>query len=919
MRLLIIDFSSSDAGWGGEELARLRGAIRQPLESVDLYRIQAGSVIAAPDGTTALRLANEASLQALRRLDLPVLDSPDLVLINAADAANLLALQDWFDAQPAPKPTLMLRFCATPLRSWAVADPLASDLVSRIVGDLGMRQGVSARFAAATATIAAILSDMKSALGAVTLLEEPASERHAADFLNALLPALGQGADQALPAQTRVLFFAPFGSWGVHHQLDAVVASALRQRGADSHVMTCDGLFRPCVSDRTDWNCQACQQGHKELFAPFATPESRIVDWLSRPEREEIARWAEELSVDALPEARYQEIPAGELVLSNLYTHARISSLASASAPEIVAAHRHFLADAVICYIAVRRAILRLGITSLFLFNGRMYPYRAALTAAHDLGLKVAVHERGRVENSFSFFQDVNSIDSAYRQAEKAAWADIPLDEQEIEALDRLLSLKLKGKGVNWKSYYSGFTDLDQNFFDLLDVPRDAKLVGYFTTSPDEICLWPAYGDVAQQFDLINRIADLLRDSGHYLIVRHHPAIGGGPSFPPELDGLMMAYRQSGGARDNVRIIMPNDPIPSTALYPYLDAAIALISSVGLELMASGVPTICGPVAEIVPTEMERFPFVMRSLSDHELARTVREVILSGRKMTRDDLRHCLRSVYDLYLRKAVQFRAVSMREIYAHRLEVRDPAVLVPGFDPAIDRLCEVLAGRERLYAHPDAAHRARSDQAERAYAEACVARFAERDATLAAARASVSVYPAPPGPELALLTFGSSWRPLYGTGWRRQSLAAGDDRLDSLEKALRGAEESWVWVGSDRFTPHGVFATRLRSKLATMSDDQIALPLTGWFRLRDQFRPARLSVSALTPDSLSTLFAQAPGLEDGLSGLGLAVWRRDHLIEQLIPALRATGGSGAPIITALAGLQDSPIEIAEPIFLNE
>jgi hypothetical protein len=917
MRLLIIDFSSSDAGWGLEELGYLRGAIRQPLDSIDLYSIQAGSASDEADAAMALRLANEAALQALNRLDLPALDSPDLLLVNGADPANLLALQDWFDARPAPRPTLVLRFCRSPLLSWAVPNPLTPDMVSRILGDFGIRQGVSARFAAATAPTAAILSNMKSVLGAVTCLEEPISDHGAADFLATLIPALGQAAQLAVPDQPRVLFFAPFGAWGVHHQLDAVVASAVRLRGGAAHVMTCDGLFQPCVSDRTSWNCQACQHGHKDLFASFETPESRITDWLSRPERDEIERWAQGLPVDELPHARYQDIPAGELVLSNLYTHYRISSLGSARAPEIVTAHRRFLADSVICYLAVRRAILQLGVTSLFLFNGRMYPYRAAMTAAHDLGLKVAVHERGRLENSFGFFQDVNSIDSDYRSAEKAAWADIPLDEAELEALDHLLSLKLKGKGVNWKSYYSGFADLDQNFFDLLDVPRDAKLVGYFTTSPDEICLLPAYGDVSQQFDLINRIADLLKESGHYLIVRHHPAIGGGPNFPPELDGLMMAYRQAAGARDNVRVIMPNDPIPSTALYPYLDAAIALISSVGLELMASGVPTICGPVAEIVPTDMERFPFVMRSLADGELTRVIREVILSGRKIAPDDLRHCLRSVYDLYLRKSVQFRAVSMREIYAHKIEVTDPEVLVPGFDPAIDRLCEVLAGRERLYAHPDAPHRKRSDQAENAYAEACIARFAERDATLAAARASVSARPAPRASDLALLTFGVSNPPLYGTGWRRQSLTGGGDSLKQLEQALHNCAERWVWVGSDRFALHGVFATRLWDKLAAMPDDRAALPLTGWFTLRDQFRPARLGVSALTPDSLRALFALAPGLSDALAGLSLAVWRRDYLVDHLLPAL-SEGGSAAPLLDALSGLAGSPVEIAEPIFLN-
>ncbi|HSO17980.1 MAG TPA: hypothetical protein VLT88_00900, partial [Desulfosarcina sp.] len=73
----------------------------------------------------------------------------------------------------------------------------------------------------------------------------------------------------------KILMFAPYGLWNVHHQVDAVLGAALRQRGAQVWAVGCDGIFERCPiggSPSDENRCKACIRGARQIFEPFGVP-----------------------------------------------------------------------------------------------------------------------------------------------------------------------------------------------------------------------------------------------------------------------------------------------------------------------------------------------------------------------------------------------------------------------------------------------------------------------------------------------------------------------------------------------------------------------------------------------------------------------------------------------------------------------
>src|SRR5438045_3754306 len=106
--------------------------------------------------------------------------------------------------------------------------------------------------------------------------------------LKSLFGASRRGAD---PAAKRVLFMVPFGAYGVHHQLDCVLATALQQRGCEVCLVTCDGIYADC--DVLAWSgpnkkrdCRHCAKAGKTLFKRFGLPVRQLRDYLTRKDFE---------------------------------------------------------------------------------------------------------------------------------------------------------------------------------------------------------------------------------------------------------------------------------------------------------------------------------------------------------------------------------------------------------------------------------------------------------------------------------------------------------------------------------------------------------------------------------------------------------------------------------------------------------
>lgn len=370
-------------------------------------------------------------------------------------------------------------------------------------------------------------------------------------------------------AEKRILFFCPFGAWSVHNQFDAVLATALRQRGCEVAVARCDGLFQTCDvlarAGSPERRCARCAATGKKFFAGLDLPVLQLREFLTPADFAEAQRWADAAPESRLADVEYRGLPLGEWATSSVFSYFRITA-AGLARPEVRRAHRGFLVTAWLTYRALEGLTAKFKPANLCVFNGRMATYRVALEFAKRHGLPVITHERGVADDSFIVYEGENCL--ATRPVHECAqlWQDVPLTRAECEKTREYLASREGGKGMNFPSFY-GYRTEYAGVRRMLRIPEHAKVLAVLTSSEFE----QAYGhtpkgdtneappDHSGQMEALAQLIEVFRGREEYLVVRHHPFIAGMKDQPPDRHFIAQAYAQAVRASDNVRVIMPSE------------------------------------------------------------------------------------------------------------------------------------------------------------------------------------------------------------------------------------------------------------------------------------------------------------------------------------------------------------------------
>ena len=502
-----------------------------------------------------------------------------------------------------------------------------------------------------------------------------------------------------------VLFFTPFGEWQVHNQLDVTVAASLKLRGVAILYLICESFYQPCAITRGQQDCVRCRSTMAATLGSQSIEASPFSSFLTDADIAQAEVWVEALPDDGLASACFDGLPVGEWALSSVITQFRISQIKHLAHAKIMAVHRRFLRDTLLTFQAIGRALDAQEFEALFLFNGRFYPYRAALEAARRRGIRVLVHERGRVANSFTFFENENVFGLETTQRLIQAWSSYALTTAETRRMEEYFAHLIIGRSENWPSFYDQITSGDP--YAVLDIPQGSRLIGFFTSSTDEFAFQPGYGDVRRQFELIEKVASVIAGTDTFLIVRHHPFMAGGVDIPFDRTAFEEAFRQMLTRAENVRIIMPADRLASYALFPYLTAAVVPFSSIATELMAFGVPTLVSDVSMIGFSEQ----FILRDWSQPSVGEAVRFVLSDDAEFDADRMRSFYRYCHTSLFRFSVGFRGIEIENFFTTSSRFANLSSLRPGNDPALDRVCDHLLAGGPVHAPPDPMRAVASD----------------------------------------------------------------------------------------------------------------------------------------------------------------------------------------------------------------
>jgi len=516
----------------------------------------------------------------------------------------------------------------------------------------------------------------------------------------------------------KILFFAPFGQWAVHHQLDAVLAAALRVRGCEVAVAGCDGVFKTCdllawVGAQAPHVCHGCAANSKSLFGRFGLPLLQLRSYLTPNDFEEATEWSTCLDVTSYATATHEGKPIGEWATSSVCSHFRITE-ASLHLPEVRKVHQGYLVTALLTWIALSRMLDRFEADAMAIFNGRMAPYRVAFEVARERGIRVLGHERGVTPGTFTLYENTSCREPRpiYDYIER--WRHVPLNAGDC-ARCAAITNRQSGTNMNFPGFYDYRTE-GAEVRRGLGIPRDARILGVFTSSEFELANNSFYQPEIGQLEFIDRLIEVFRGRTDYLVVRHHPNIAGDATLAADRDFLRRAWRQAQRAPGNVRIIMPSEKLSSYGLMPHLDGAIAFFSSTGIECIARGVAGAALPQSYCHPAAT----FLIQDISQQGLAHLVDLLFAKTRAFQPSDLRSVYRYVSASLSRHSSKFDTFQMKNFFEADIRVQDADDLAPGRDRLLDRVCEFLTIGAPLFDAPGAEERQRSTEEEDAFFEA-------------------------------------------------------------------------------------------------------------------------------------------------------------------------------------------------------
>jgi len=275
----------------------------------------------------------------------------------------------------------------------------------------------------------------------------------------------------------------------------------------------------------------------------------------------------------------------GEAAFSELVSHIR-ETHPNFNKKNIVFAMK-LLENAMIVHFSILNNLIEEKPDKFILFNGRISPYRPALRVGVSLGIDTKVFEvvgnfGQYILTDMTYPHDIVNIGKQYLMTyERSTHTE---DEKNEIALKWFTN---RVEGDSTEQYL--FTQKQKKGYGLYDMKNVSTLkVGIFISSEDEIlaiaeCKSPFYED---QNNAIAKIADDLKNEDISLIVRGHPNLIGLNNA--QTKGLLEVC----SSRSNITYIPPESKVSTYELIDACDVVLVFGSTVGIEAVHKGKPTI---------------------------------------------------------------------------------------------------------------------------------------------------------------------------------------------------------------------------------------------------------------------------------------------------------------------------------------
>jgi hypothetical protein len=541
-----------------------------------------------------------------------------------------------------------------------------------------------------------------------------------------------------------VLVFSPYAARRFHILYEGTIAKACIQRGARVDYLLCDGLLPECDmhwdalmrAPRSFSLCDNCQLRAQENMAELDLPYRYLGEFISPEEKAAVLEWSQNLPIEELETASFAGYPISEWIMSSVSSYFR-QYPPDFSSWRTLSAFRGFLYSGAIVLIGLRNLLDTQSVDAAVIFNGRISITRVAFEVFRMRGIRVLTHEAPTflVEHldakanatciGLSPFADVWKM-----------WGQIPLTQQQLEkSLQWLIDRRYarnKAMGFLGKPFLH-----DDMLRQKLNLHPDKRLLALFTTSMDEIAAESEWkGPYNEQHVWVEEVVNWVQARDDLqLVIRVHPNLANSRGAG-RADAEIKTYEaMRTRLPENVRLVMPEDPLSTYALVDEADIGLTFCSTVGIEMAMLGKPIVLagrnfyenGSLFLTIHRQEELPDILEASLQAYPKREIQREAFrLLYYYVFSMEMPFPLVNFTDQKRPEPGSDRANMLAEVDRADRSIRatlnyaSPETLAPGQDANLDRICSFLLQGENLYATPSESERQRTTAAEDAFFDA-------------------------------------------------------------------------------------------------------------------------------------------------------------------------------------------------------
>jgi hypothetical protein len=385
----------------------------------------------------------------------------------------------------------------------------------------------------------------------------------------------------------RVLVFTAHTHWKPHYETDLEIIQRHLDDGDEVVHLHCDADLPACDANlHHDMaicrNCIGIRKAGISLLFP-RVPSISFLN-LSQSNKRELASVRKTFATIAELKRFYiEEFDIGMAVLSSIISRTRDPEPDLSVLGDMVS---RFVVAALSVYRSLQNYLDENPVARAYVFNGRFAPVRAVLRACRSRGVPCYVHERGHDIHHYVLDKNTTMHDLAYMQQQiRAQWERAAGDSRRNEIAEEFYLERSKGVVQSWYSFVArqkeGLLPASWN--------PAKRNVAIFSSSEDEFVAldaqWnnPLYADQVEGLQRIVESLEANHDDIH-VYLRIHPNLNGVNNNQTR---ALYDLR-----REFFEIIPPDDSVSTYALIKHADKVLTFGSTVGIEAVFWGTPSI---------------------------------------------------------------------------------------------------------------------------------------------------------------------------------------------------------------------------------------------------------------------------------------------------------------------------------------